>query len=69
VIRIGQQPLRLRAQDVRFVQLMLFRAASQLLIRRGVPEEKGQARGQRVVVEPSGLLFEINDSGEQSTAV
>src|SRR5207249_12055245 len=58
---IGQQPLGLRAQHVGLVQFMLLRAASQLVIRRGVPEEEREARRQRVVVEPSGFLFEVNE--------
>src|SRR4029077_13758792 len=50
-LRVVQQPLRLGPQHGRLAQFAAVRQGPQRIVRGRVPQEQGQERGQRVVVE------------------
>ena len=51
----------MRAQDFGAMQFVLRGATAQFVVGRGVPEEEREARGEGVVVEPSGLFFQTDE--------
>ena len=59
---IVEHPLGLRPQHVRLAQLAAVGQGPQRVVGDRVPQEQGQPRGQRVVVEPARLLLDEHEA-------
>ena len=58
-LRVVEQAIGLRSEDVGLAEPALRGQRAEFVVRRRVPEEKGETRGERVIVEPAGRFLDV----------